>query len=357
MENYYAVIMAGGQGTRLWPLSRRHNPKQSLTLFGSRTMFQIAVNRLAPLFPPERILVVAGTEGITSLRSQVPEIPPHNFVAEPHPRGTAAALGLAATEVLRRSPEGIMACLTADHYIGNEARFRELLATAATIAAQNYLVTLGITPTCPATSFGYIKRGELLGRYGEFEVFHATQFKEKPHREQAQAMLADGQHSWNAGMFVWRATRLMDEFARQLPELHRLLQETIGSPSLLAQRWPEAPRTTIDYGIMEHAAAVVVIPADNLGWHDIGSWETVRQVLPTDAEGNTVVGEHVGLDTHDSIIHAGNSGRHRLIATIGLNDMVIVDTDDVLLVCPRSRSQEVRHLVDKLTELGKEDYL
>ncbi len=351
LNHYYAVIMAGGGGTRLWPLSRQDRPKQSLPLLGDRTMFQIAVDRLAPLFPPKRILVVTNARYAPDLQRQSPELPAANFILEPGPRGTAPAIALAAQALQQRSPAAVMACLTADHYIGQEARFRDLLAAAAALAEEDYLVTLGIAPTFAATGFGYIQRGAPLGRYGGFEAFRAVRFKEKPAAPEAEAMLADGQHSWNSGMFVWRTARILAEVERQLPALHRVLACAAAQPAALPALWAEAPNITIDYGIMEHAAEVAVLPADGLEWNDIGSWEALLDVLPPDADGNVVIGaEHLHTESGAVLVHSSNAHPRRLIATIGLKNMIIVDTDDVLLVCPRERAQEVRALVDQLKQ-------
>jgi mannose-1-phosphate guanylyltransferase len=348
MKHYHAVIMAGGGGTRLWPLSRKDRPKQALRLVGKRTMFQIAVERLAPLFPPGRIWVVTNAAYAADLQQQCPALPQDNFVLEPEPRGTAPAIGLAALSVRRRDPEGIMACLTADHYIRHEARFRELLAAAAQTARQGYLVTLGIAPTFPSTGFGYIQRGEPIGEFEGFQVYRARRFKEKPELSEAEAMLADGQHSWNSGMFVWRVDRILAEFSRQMPGFHQQLLEMDADPASLSRVWQGVPTTTIDYGIMEGADEVAVIPAQGLGWSDVGSWESLLDVLEPDEAGNIVVGaEHLSLATNGVLIHSDNPQR-RLIATIGVSGLVIVDTEDVLLVCPRERSQEVRELVEQL---------
>lgn len=350
MEHYYAVIMAGGGGTRLWPLSRKDRPKQSLKLLGERTMFQLSVERLAPLFPPERILVVTNAAFAAGLREQCPSLPEDNFILEPSPRGTAPAIGLSALNIRRRDPEGLMACLTADHFIGDEARFRDALAAAAQTARQGFLVTLGIKPTVASTGYGYIQRGAALQTIGNWEVFRAARFKEKPKQPEAEAMLADGLHSWNSGMFIWRVDRVLAEFARQMPGFYKQLLEIEAAPAALARIWADAPTTTIDYGIMEGADEVAVIPADGLGWSDIGSWESLLEVLTPDETGNVVVGgEHLGLGTTGSLIYSSN-GRRRLIATLGVSNLVIVDTGDVLLVCPRERSQEVRAVVDQLKQ-------
>lgn len=358
MNNYYAVIMAGGGGTRLWPLSRQQRPKQSIPLLGERTLFQIAVDRLAPLFPPERILVVTSGQYAPGLRAQRPTVPEANYILEPEPRGTAPALGLAAVAVQQRDPAGLMACLTADHFIQDEARFRALLGAAAEAAGQDYLVTLGIAPTFPSTGFGYIQRGQPVGEFGGFGVYAAARFKEKPARAEAEAMLADGQHAWNSGMFVWKAARLLAEFRRQMPAFHAQLAEIAGDAGALASVWPRVVNTTIDYGIMEGAERVAVIPAEGLGWNDVGSWESLLEVLPADAAGNVVVGaDLLGVETSGALVHTAEAGR-KLVAALGVSDLVIVDTGDVLLVCPRARAQDVRTLVAALKQRpGGQDYL
>ncbi len=348
MNNYYAVIMAGGGGTRLWPLSRQHRPKQSLQLLGKRTMFQIAVERLAPLFPSDRILVVTNAAYAAELNQQCPQLPKENFVIEPAPRGTAPAIALSALAVRQRNARGVMACLTADHFIADEARFRAVLTAAAHTAAQGYLVTLGIAPTFPSTGYGYIQRGESISAHGGFEIFRAARFQEKPKRPEAEALLADGLHTWNSGMFIWRVGNILAEFARQMPDFHQLLLALEADPARLPELWTQAPHTTIDYGIMEGAHEVAVIPAEGLGWSDIGSWESLLEVLPPDVDGNVVIGiDHIGVGSRGTLIHGGQSP-HKLIATIGIENLVIVDTGDVLLICPREKSQEVRAIVEAL---------
>jgi mannose-1-phosphate guanylyltransferase len=350
MDHYFAVIMAGGGGTRLWPLSRKDRPKQALPLLGERTMFQVSVDRLAPLFTPDRILVVTSAAYAADLQRQCPDLPANNFVIEPAPRGTAPAIGLAALHVRRRNPQAIMACLTADHFMGNEERFRDLLRAAAAVAENDFLVTLGIQPTFAATGFGYIQRAESLGEFAGFEAFRAARFKEKPAHAEAEAMLADGQHAWNSGMFVWRVERILSEFQRQMPEFYEILRKIDTDPEDLEAGWDAAPNTTLDYGIMEGAADLAVIPAAGLAWNDIGSWQALLEVMDPDPAGNVVIGaQHLGVGTTGTLVHAsGDAGR--LVATLGLTDLVIVDTGDVLLICPRARSQEVRELVDRLKQ-------
>jgi mannose-1-phosphate guanylyltransferase len=322
-------------------------------------MFELAVDRLKPLFPPERIWVVSSAAYAQMLRAQRPELPEENFIVEPEPRNTAPAIGLAAATIHRHDAQATMACVTADHFIGNEPRFRDLLAAGAEMAAQAYLVTLGIRPTFASTGYGYIQRGEALGQAGQFPVFRAVRFKEKPNLPEAEAMLADGLHAWNSGMFVWRVERVLQEFARQMPSLHRVLAEFEAAPETLDGLWGQTPRTSIDYGIMEGAAAagrVAVIPAEGLNWNDIGSWDTLLNVLPPDAEGNVVVGtEHLGIQSSGLLIHASRA-KPRLVATVGLSDVVVIDTEDALFICPRDRAQDVRAVVEALKK-GRTEYL
>lgn len=357
--SYYAVIMAGGGGTRLWPLSRRTRPKQMLRIIEQRSLFQMAVDRLEGLFDPQRILVVTVPDQLPELREQCPQIPAENFIQEPMPRGTAAVVGLAAVHLAQRDSEAVMAVLTADHYIGNQEWFRKLLQIAEIVARQKYLVTIGINPTFAATGYGYIQQGKLQGRYEGVDVYHVVRFKEKPDEFQAQVMLARGDHTWNSGMFIWRVDRIRDEIRRQLPQLEAALMEIEthwGKPSyatVLEKQWQALVPETIDYGIMEGAKDVVVIPAGALKWSDVGSWDSLFEVLPSDSQGNIVMGgRHFGLDTRQSLVYV--SEEHRLIVTIGVRDLVVVDTGDVLLIVRKDEAQKVRQVVEILKENGEE---
>jgi mannose-1-phosphate guanylyltransferase len=352
-QAYYAVIMAGGGGTRLWPLSRQTRPKQMLRLFDERTLFQITVERVEELFTSERILVVTVAEQAEELQRQCPQLPVENYLIEPMPRGTASVVGLAAVAIQARDPQAVMAVLTSDHYIRDEALFRQILAAAYEVAQEGYLVTLGITPTYPATGYGYVQRGKFLGNYEGFPVYRVVRFKEKPDEAAAQDMLASGDHDWNSGMFIWRVDRILDEFRQHMPALYSGLQYIAAAEGKdeearrIQSVWKDLRSETIDYGIMEYARQVAVIPAAGLGWNDVGSWDSLFDVIPADKDGNILMGaNHMGLDTNRTLVFSGDDDK--LIVTIGVNDLIIVDTGDALLICDRKQSQKVRNLVNQL---------
>jgi mannose-1-phosphate guanylyltransferase len=318
----------------------------------------MAVDRLIPLFPPENILVVTRGDYAEILSAQTPALPRANFIVEPEGRGTAPAIGLAAVYIRRRDPDAVMSVLTADHYVADDEGFRRALRAAAQAARKGYLVTLGIQPSSPSTGFGYIQQGPRIETFEDLPIFTLGRFIEKPVLEAARQMLAEGGYSWNSGMFVWKVERILAEFERQMPAFFAQLAEiaaglgTAEEAAVLAKVWPKVGKQTIDYGVMEGATSAVVIPVD-IGWTDVGSWASLTEVLPPDAQGNAVRGEHMGIDTRNSLIIGGK----RLIATIGLEDIVIVDTEDALLVCTKEREQEVREIVRRLSENGMKNWL
>ncbi len=367
MSNFYALIMAGGSGTRLWPLSRSHRPKQALRLVGDRTMFQHAVDRLQSLLPADRVLVVTAREYVPVLSEQVPEIPSDNYIVEPMARGTAGAIGLASIHLQRRDRSAVMAVLTADHYIERVDRFRAALAAAVEVANAGHVVTLGIQPTYPSTGFGYIRRRLSVDSKMDFDVYPVEALVEKPDLDRATKFVDSGLYSWNSGMFIWQVERIMGEFKRQMPGLHRQLQaigQSIGQPDyerVVSEVWPQVQKQTIDYGIMEHCPDVMVIPVD-IGGTDIGDWEAVYRLRdPKSGENVSVGAELVEIDTAGTLVQCdqatGAGKRPKIVATIGLKDVVVIDTPDAVLICARDRAQDVKAIVERLQISGKDDYL
>jgi mannose-1-phosphate guanylyltransferase len=362
-EHSYAVIMAGGGGTRLWPVSRRERPKQLLPLLGKETLFQSTVSRLEALFPPERILVVTVAEQARVMREQVPAIPAENYLIEPAPRGTASVVALAAAVLKKRDPQAVMAIQTADHHIRNRDLFNYLITTALDVAEKEYLVTLGINPTFPSTGYGYIQQGEPLDGDYKYPVYLVRRFKEKPDQVTAQALLRSGDHSWNSGMFVWRVDAILAEIQKQMPELYAAVNTIAaawGTPQqedVVRTLWNDLRTQTIDYGIMEKAERVAVLPAGGLGWSDVGSWDSLFEVLLPDMNGNVATNtqHHLALDTHNTLVYSG--GEERLVVTIGLDDVVIVDAGDVLMICKTDQSQKVKDVVEHLKKHNQEKYL
>lgn len=362
MEHAYAVIMAGGGGTRLWPVSRREKPKQLLSLLGKETLFQSTVARLEKLFPPERILIVTIADLAPEMQEQAPSIPQENYLIEPAPRGTASVVGLAAAVLKKRDPEAMMAIQTSDHYIRNRDLFHYLIKTAFDVAKENYLVTLGISPTFPSTGYGYIEQGEPLNGNYNYPVYTVRRFKEKPDEETAQRLLRSGDHSWNSGMFIWRADAILAEIQKQMPELFEAVDQissawdTPKQNDILQEYWQNLKNQTIDYGIMEKAERVAVLPAGGLGWSDVGSWNSLFEVLMPDMNGNiTTNAQHLALDTHNTLIYSEDD--QRLVVTIGLDDMVVVDAGNVLMICKTDQSQKVRDVVEHLKKHHQEKYL
>lgn len=361
INHLYAVVMAGGIGSRLWPRSRVATPKQFLDLLGSRSMLQETISRVEPLIPLSRILVVVSEEHAGTVRTQIPGIPEENLILEPGPRGTAPCIGLAAVVLQERDPAAVMAVFPADHRVADAAGFRQAIASAAQIAQDDYLVTLGITPDQPHSGYGYIQRGSSLGEVNGLDTFRVRRFTEKPDAATAQRFLESGEYYWNGGIFIWQTATILAEMENLLPGLHGELQSVAGAwhsarrAEILAAAWDRVPRTTIDYGIMEKAGRVAVVPVD-VGWDDVGNWTTLSSLIQGDDQGNVVHGDGWPLlvDTSDTYVYTSTG---RVVATLGLDGFVVIDTPDALLVCPKEQAQAVREAVRRLADEGLEEYL
>ncbi|MDY7089442.1 MAG: sugar phosphate nucleotidyltransferase [Actinomycetota bacterium] len=363
----YGVVLAGGTGTRLWPLSRAGHPKFLHSLTGTEaSLLQATVDRLDLLAPADRIFVVTGVAHAAAVSRQLEAIPDANVLVEPSPRDSCAAIALAAAVIARRDPEAIMGSFASDHLIADKENFTEVIRTAMDGARQGLLMTLGITPTRPETGYGYLQCG---GAIGDSPVLAVEEFKEKPTYDVAEGYVKSGNYLWNAGMFVWRADAFLAELARQQPQLaagvSRIAQawETSAREEVLGEVWPTLPRISVDYAVMEGAAAVgrVGTVRGDFGWNDVGDFHTLGEVLTADPSGNVVVGRDVEqkagvlLRDTEGLVVVPTEGR--LVAAMGVRDLVIVDTPDAVLVIPRERAQEVKSLVDELKELGQHGYV
>ena len=360
MDHYYAVILAGGGGTRLWPMSRANFPKQMLPLVEEHSMFKVSVERLAPLFTPEQIYVVTGRKFVEAMRADAPSIPAENFLVEPSARNTAPAAALAAAVIYKRDPQATIVLLTADHHIADKDKFRGVLTAANKLAQDDYIVTLGISPSLPSTGFGYIRRGDPLREIDGFSGYHSLGFTEKPDAATAIRFITSGDYSWNSGMFIWRADRALREFEQYQPEIYHAmesLQASVGTPDYeakLNEVWEQVPKVAIDTAVMEKTERMAVIPVD-IGWSDVGSWEALFDVLDLDTDGNCFKGSapsRLVIDTKNTLIYSD-----KLTVTIGVEDLVVVDTPDALMICKKERTQDVKKVVDMLREMKHETYL
>ncbi len=356
----HILILAGGVGSRLWPRSRQAVPKQFLDLTGGETMIQTTVRRIAPLVSPEQIFVATGERYVSLVREQLPQLPPENIIAEISGKNTAPAIGLGALHIAQKDPQATMAVLTADHLIPDESTFRAALQAAESVAQSGKLVTLGITPTGPETGYGYIHRGETIGTFHDQPVYRVRQFLEKPNLPTAQKFFDSGEYYWNSGMFIWKTDVLFSQLTEHMPQLMAQLQQLrsalFENPSAadVAAIWNDITPQSIDFGLMEKAADVAVVPLD-AGWNDVGSWAALYDELAQSPGENVAVNAEqlLTIDSHGLLVQGGG----KLVATIGVNDLVIVETDDALLVCARDRAQDVKKIVEQLKKEGKQAYL
>lgn len=342
MDSLFALIIAGGVGARFWPASRQARPKQCLPLGDQGSLLQQTVARLSPLLPPERILVVTAASMEAAVREQLPNVPPENILVEPMGRNTAPAIGWGAMTIARRAKglNPVVAVLPSDHRIDRQDDFRTLLRDCAEAARQtNALVTIGLEPTRPETGFGYLECGGELGRWGDNAFLRVARFVEKPDHETAERYLASGAHLWNAGMFVFTVEAVRDAFRQHLPLTWGLLERLLHSPSRIDELYPQMESTSIDYGIMERARHVLTVRAD-LGWSDLGSWQAIAAELPA-IEGGVGTADTLAIESSGCVVQAPAG---KLVALLGVHDLVVVDTGDALLICPRDQAQRVKEL-------------
>jgi mannose-1-phosphate guanylyltransferase len=361
MANVYAVIMAGGAGTRFWPASRALRPKQLLPLAGAseETLLASTVRRLSPLVTEDHVVVVTGEHLAEATAKAVPGVPRSQILCEPAPRNTAPCIAWATAAIARLDPEALIAVLPSDHFIADEDEFRRVLDRALQTAASGRVTTVGIVPTRPETGYGYIEVGDPIeGKTGAKSV---VRFVEKPDRARAEAFLAGCRHLWNAGMFFFRAKDMASLVAQHLPELAagvakideaaRAGKET----DVVKAVFPTLPSVSIDHGVMEKAGGLAVVPGE-FGWNDVGSWQSAWELGAPDASGNALAAGALAIDAKNNLVRTLGKGK-KVVALVGVNDLVVVETDDAILVIPRERAQDVRLIVDALKASGRTDLL
>lgn len=348
MEQLHAVIVAGGSGTRLWPLSTPSYPKQFLPLPNGRSMIQETLARLQPLVEPEQAWIVTGRAFGHLVREHMAAIPEQHLLEEPMGRNTAPAIAWAAAVIARQDPQAIMAVFSADHVITDVEAFQDAVKLGYQVAQEGHLVTWGIKPNAPETGYGYIRfSSELAAGHGH-QAFRAERFVEKPDLATAQSYLRDGHYVWNSGMFIWRVDVILAEMRRHLPEVMRKIDRIVDAMdtpqerSVLGEVWPTLTSISIDYGILERASDIAVIPVD-IGWNDVGNWEQYGALFKADAQGVRGVGHHQGLGSQNLIVY---NNTERQIFTIGLEDVIVVEMDQMTVICRKDQVQRVKELAE-----------
>lgn len=366
----YGVIMAGGGGTRFWPLSRQAKPKQLLNLSGKEIMVNEAVDRLARTADKDDIFIVTNKTQAEAMKSVTAgRIKQDHILAEPSARNTAACIGYAAMEILKKCGDGIMVITPSDAFIKNSDEFTRVLSVAVKEAEDNdKLVTVGITPTFPSTGYGYIKFTKESSASGAdmaavpdnmgLRAMKVEEFKEKPDLATAKEYVASGCYAWNSGMFIWKASTILKNFEKFLPEIYADIQkigDAMGTASeydVINSVYPQIQSISIDYGIMEKSSDVMVVPGE-FGWNDVGSFDMLKVMHDEDSDGNVVVGNCVNIDTKNSVVYSSG----RLVTTLGLDNVVVVETEDGIMVCNKDRVQDVKLIVEKLKADGMKEYL
>lgn len=356
----YAIIMAGGSGTRLWPQSRKEKPKQFQPIYSENTLLQETAKRITPPVKNEKIYVVANASHFETVKQQLPQMPVENYIGEPIGRNTAPVVGIAAITIAHKDPNAIMLVTPADQIITDIDYFRKVLAVAKKIAkTPGSTVTIGINPTSPATGYGYIQMGEKVSDTDGVKVLKAITFKEKPDYQTATEYVCSGEYSWNSGIFVWSVKTILDLFKEHAPEIYSLLMEydkaigTQNEEKVFNDVYERFPAISVDHAILEHINNIFVIPAD-IGWSDLGSWPSLYEMVEADGNGNVIKGKHIGIDTKNCLI---SSSGDRLITTIGIENMIIVDTKDTVMILPMSHAQEIKNLLEILKEKDMGKYL
>jgi mannose-1-phosphate guanylyltransferase len=354
-SHYYGLILAGGRGTRFWPRSRKRMAKQVLNVVGENSLIQATVERLAPVIPPERIWILTNEHLRDVIAHQLPKVPKRQILAEPAQRNTAPAIGLAAHVMRALDPEAVMGVFPSDHVVGKASAYQKLVRQAMKSAAEGHLMVAGIQPRWPETGYGYVEfpRGAKAGERAVVKRFH-----EKPDLSRAKRYVAAGNFAWNSGMFFWRCDALLEQLRLHLPKTATILAALppFGSrafPEKLARAFPLCENISIDFAVLEKAKNVSGIPAPDFGWNDVGSWNAVYELLPRDSTGNVAANDSIRLDAHNNFVDA----RGKMVALVGVKDLIVVDTPDALLVADRSRAQQVGDVVKALEKARREDLL
>ena len=355
MKHLNAVILAGGSGTRLWPLSTPDFPKQFLPLPGGKSMIQETLARVAPLTTPEQSWVVTGQKMAPLVQEHLPSIAPDHILREPIGRNSAPAIAWAAATLARQDPRAVMATFSADAVIANVEGLRQTLYLAYDLAEQGRLVTIGIKPTTPETGYGYIRFADQVQEGHSYQAFKVERFVEKPNLTTAQSYLRDGHYVWNAGIFIWKVETILAELREHLPEVMRKIEtivdamDTKHEQSTLDELWPGIQAISIDYGILEKTHNLVVIPAD-LQWNDVGNWEQYGALFPADEQGVRGVGAHEGFDTQNVVVY---NNTQREIFTIGIEDIIIIEMDNKTVICHKDQVQRVKELAEREQKRAK----
>lgn len=357
------VLRAGGVGSRLWPVSREKNPKQFHALTGESTLLEQSIHRVMPVASFEDIYVSTNVDAAEIVRHQHHEILPENIIVEPERKDTAAAIGLESVLINKRDPEAIVASLGSDHTVRREKEFQRMLFLAEEFVRRHpeYIIPIGVRPTRPDTGYGYIQCGEVLDTLEGKNLFKVDRFTEKPDVKTAKAFLAEAHYLWNANMFVWKVSTILDLYKQYLPDMYAQLQvieKAIDTPEqeeVIARVYPTMQKIAVDYAIIEKASTIAAMAAD-IGWSDIGDWARLKDELAESEEENVVVGaDHIGIKTVNSLIYS--ESKKKVIATVGVENLVIVETEDALLICDKYHSNEVKDVVQKLKDRKKGEVL